>query len=110
MRAWVSSDIQPARTTSSVWTPASIAARTGRCSCSFVILQRRCVSALERRWAGLRSYRAVMRTENIEIAYINLVLYGVGFVGLATLPLFHVNAQSWSMFSVLGVGATAVSA
>jgi glucose/mannose transport system permease protein len=39
-------------------------------------------------WAGLRSYRAVVRTENIEIAYINLVLYGVGFVGLATLTGF----------------------
>ena len=39
-------------------------------------------------WAGLRSFRAVVRTENIEIAYINLVLYGVGFVGLATLTGF----------------------
>jgi crotonobetaine/carnitine-CoA ligase len=27
---------------------------------------------------------------------------------LSYLPLFHVNAQSWSFFSVLGVGATAV--
>ena len=27
---------------------------------------------------------------------------------LIYLPLFHVNAQSWSFFSVLGVGATAV--
>lgn len=27
---------------------------------------------------------------------------------LIHLPLFHVNAQSWSLFSVLGVGATAV--
>ncbi|QXC61086.1 acyl--CoA ligase [Aquihabitans sp. G128] len=27
---------------------------------------------------------------------------------LIYLPLFHVNAQSWSMFSILGVGATAV--
>jgi glucose/mannose transport system permease protein len=35
-------------------------------------------------WAGLRSYRAVLRSENTEIAYINLVLYGVGFVGLTT--------------------------
>jgi glucose/mannose transport system permease protein len=42
----------------------------------------------EYNWAGLRSYRAVVRTENIEIAYINLVLYGVGFVGLATLAGF----------------------
>src|SRR5258708_14366276 len=39
-------------------------------------------------WAGLRSYRAVVRTENIAIAYINLVLYGVGFVALATLAGF----------------------
>src|SRR3954470_19473875 len=27
---------------------------------------------------------------------------------LISLPFFHVNAQSWSLFSVLGVGATAV--
>ena len=27
---------------------------------------------------------------------------------LIYLPFFHVNAQSWSFFSVLGVGATAV--
>ena len=27
---------------------------------------------------------------------------------LIYLPLFHVNAQSWSFFSVLGVGATVV--
>ena len=27
---------------------------------------------------------------------------------LIYLPFFHVNAQSWSLFSVLGVGATAV--
>jgi glucose/mannose transport system permease protein len=39
-------------------------------------------------WAGVRSYRAVLRTENTEIAYINLVLYGVGFVGLATVVGF----------------------
>lgn len=36
-------------------------------------------------WAGLRSYRAVLRSENTEIAYINLVLYGVAYVGLTTL-------------------------
>lgn len=36
-------------------------------------------------WAGLRSYRAVLRSENTEIAYINLLIYGVGFVGLTTL-------------------------
>ena len=35
-------------------------------------------------WAGLRSYRAVLRSENTEIAYINLVLYGVAYVGLTT--------------------------
>src|SRR5260370_39018264 len=34
-------------------------------------------------WAGLRSYRAVARTENIGIAYIHLVLYRVGVVVLA---------------------------
>ena len=39
-------------------------------------------------WAGLRSYRAVLRTENIEIAYINLLIYGVGFVGLTTIVGF----------------------
>jgi glucose/mannose transport system permease protein len=39
-------------------------------------------------WAGIRSYRAVLRTENTTIAYINLVLYGVGFVGLTTLVGF----------------------
>src|SRR6185312_84378 len=33
-------------------------------------------------WAGLRSYRAVLRTENTEIAYANLLVYGVGYVGL----------------------------
>ncbi|HEY4168881.1 MAG TPA: sugar ABC transporter permease, partial [Reyranella sp.] len=33
-------------------------------------------------WAGLRSYRAVLRSENTEIAYINLLIYGVGYVGL----------------------------
>jgi glucose/mannose transport system permease protein len=39
-------------------------------------------------WAGLRSYRAVLRTENIEIAYINLLIYGIGFVGLTTIVGF----------------------
>ena len=33
-------------------------------------------------WAGLRSYRAVLRTENTAIAYANLLVYGVGYVGL----------------------------
>jgi glucose/mannose transport system permease protein len=33
-------------------------------------------------WAGLRSYTAVLRSENTEIAYINLLIYGVGYVGL----------------------------
>ena len=39
-------------------------------------------------WAGVRSYRAVLRTENTEVAYINLVLYSVSFVGLTTLAGF----------------------
>ena len=39
-------------------------------------------------WAGLRSYRAVLRTENTEVAYINLLIYGVGFVGLTTIVGF----------------------
>jgi len=39
-------------------------------------------------WAGLRSYNAVLRSENTVVAYINLVLYGVGFVGLTTLAGF----------------------
>ena len=36
-------------------------------------------------WVGLRSYSRVLATENIEIAYVNLLLYGVSFVGLTTL-------------------------
>jgi len=39
-------------------------------------------------WAGLRSYRSVLRTENTEVAYINLLFYGVGFVGLTTIVGF----------------------
>jgi len=39
-------------------------------------------------WAGLRSYRGVLRTENTEVAYINLLFYGVGFVGLTTIVGF----------------------
>src|SRR5215813_8721565 len=39
-------------------------------------------------WAGIRAYRAVLRSENTEVAYINLLLYGVGFVGLTTLAGF----------------------
>ena len=39
-------------------------------------------------WAGLRSYRGVLRTENTEVAYINLLIYSVGFVGLTTLVGF----------------------
>src|SRR5260370_13604213 len=39
-------------------------------------------------WAGLRSYRGVLRTENTEVAYINLLIYGVSFVGLTTLVGF----------------------
>jgi glucose/mannose transport system permease protein len=36
-------------------------------------------------WAGLRSFRAVLRSENTEIAYINLLIYGTGYVGLTML-------------------------
>jgi glucose/mannose transport system permease protein len=36
-------------------------------------------------FAGLRSYWAVTRTQNTQIAYTNLVIYGIGFVGLATI-------------------------
>jgi len=36
-------------------------------------------------WAGLRSYRSVLRTENTAIAYANLLVYGVGYVGLTML-------------------------
>ena len=39
-------------------------------------------------WAGLRSYRGVLRTENTEVAYINLLIYSVGFVGLTTVVGF----------------------
>ena len=39
-------------------------------------------------WAGLRSYRSVLRSENTEVAYINLLIYSVGFVGLTTLVGF----------------------
>ncbi len=39
-------------------------------------------------WAGLRSYTAVLRSENTEIAYINLVIYGVGYVGLTIIVGF----------------------
>ena len=39
-------------------------------------------------WAGLRSYRAVLRTENIAIAYANLLVYGVGYVGLTMITGF----------------------
>jgi glucose/mannose transport system permease protein len=36
-------------------------------------------------WAGLRPYRAVLRSENTEVAYINLVIYGAGYVALTLL-------------------------
>jgi glucose/mannose transport system permease protein len=39
----------------------------------------------EYEWAGLRPYRAVLRSENTEVAYINLVIYGAGYVGLTML-------------------------
>jgi len=35
-------------------------------------------------WIGLRNYRNVMRTANFQIAYVNLVIYGIGFVALTT--------------------------
>jgi glucose/mannose transport system permease protein len=43
-------------------------------------------------WAGLRSYRAVLRTENTAIAYSNLLIYSIGFVGLATVLGFVLAA------------------
>src|SRR5260370_28679794 len=43
-------------------------------------------------WAGLRSYRGVLRTEHTEVAYINLLIYGVGFVRLTTLVGFVLAA------------------
>src|SRR5258706_6429156 len=36
-------------------------------------------------WAGLRSYRGVLRTENTEVAYINLLIYSVAVGGGTTL-------------------------
>src|SRR5258708_37630182 len=36
-------------------------------------------------WAGLRSYRSVLRTENTEVAYIHPLIYGASLVGLATI-------------------------
>ncbi len=33
-------------------------------------------------WVGIRNYRAVMRTVNLQIAYVNLVIFGTGFVVL----------------------------
>ncbi len=33
-------------------------------------------------WVGLRNYRAIMRTANFQVAYVNLVIYGLGFVVL----------------------------
>jgi len=39
-------------------------------------------------WVGLRSFQRVLATENTEIAYTNLLFYGVGFVGLTTLVGF----------------------
>jgi glucose/mannose transport system permease protein len=34
-------------------------------------------------WVGLRNYWAVTRTANFQIAYVNLVIFGLGFVLLA---------------------------
>ena len=39
-------------------------------------------------WAGLRSYRAVLHTENTAIAYANLLIYSVGYVGLTMIVGF----------------------
>ncbi|MBV8412125.1 MAG: sugar ABC transporter permease, partial [Alphaproteobacteria bacterium] len=39
----------------------------------------------EYEWVGLRSFRAVLRSENTEVAYINLVIYGTGYVALTML-------------------------
>ncbi len=35
-------------------------------------------------WIGVRNYRNVMHTANFQIAYVNLVIFGVGFVLLTT--------------------------
>ncbi|MGH7154339.1 MAG: carbohydrate ABC transporter permease, partial [Acetobacteraceae bacterium] len=35
-------------------------------------------------WVGLRNYRTLMRTPNFQIAYTNLVIFGLGFVVLTT--------------------------
>jgi glucose/mannose transport system permease protein len=35
-------------------------------------------------WVGLRNYRAMTRTANFQIAYVNLVIFGLGFVLLTT--------------------------
>jgi glucose/mannose transport system permease protein len=37
-------------------------------------------------WVGLRNYRSVTRTANFQIAYVNLVIFGFGFV-LLTMAL-----------------------
>ena len=36
-------------------------------------------------WAGWRNYGAILASRNWQIAYANLYIYGIGFVGLATL-------------------------
>jgi glucose/mannose transport system permease protein len=36
-------------------------------------------------WAGWRNYSAILASRNWQIAYGNLYIYGIGFVGLATL-------------------------
>ncbi len=35
-------------------------------------------------WVGLRNYRAITRTANFQIAYVNLLIFGIGFVVLTT--------------------------
>lgn len=36
-------------------------------------------------WVGLHNYTAMLRTQNLRVAYVNLVIFSVGFVGLTTL-------------------------
>jgi glucose/mannose transport system permease protein len=35
-------------------------------------------------WIGLRNYRSILRTANVQIAYTNLLIFGIGFVVLTT--------------------------
>ncbi len=78
------------------------AGRSSRC-CRSASCSRRARPAGPRRWCTPTPTRcgpAAIGPRNIDL--------GTDDRYLIYLPLFHVNAQSWSMFSVLGVGATAV--